>query len=129
VTIKDVDNIPDSVKMSTPVLFPDPGNFLADFTVTCDETSGQLLSLSYNLRYRYVHCAAAGGLGGLYASYAGLVAKIAAILLALCSDTTLAGALDNESPTVSEIGQVSDPAGNQFIGCLFTLHITQFLEV
>ena len=129
VTVKDVDQIPESAAMITPVLFPDPNGYISNIQVTRDEFTGQWNTLTYTMNYRYIHCPAAGGLGGVFASYSGLVTKIAAILLAFASDATLAGAIDNDSPTISELGVIEDPAGNQFLGCLFSLNIKQFLEV
>jgi hypothetical protein len=68
-------------------------------------------------------------LGGVHGSYGGFLSKLAAILLAFASDATLTGALDNDAPTVTGIGVISDPAGNNYLGCKISLRISQFLEV
>lgn len=129
VTILDTDQIPDSLGLDSHILAPMPQGFITGVTVTRDELSGQKLRLSYTLTYRYYHSKMAGGLGGLFGTYAGMVDKAAAILLAFSSDATLTGALDNDLPTLGEFGPVSDPAGNGYHGFDITLRITQLLEV
>lgn len=129
VTVLDIDEIAESMQMSPATLAPRPENFITGISVTRDEMSGQALRLHYTLNYRYYHCAITGGLGGLFGSYPVMIAKIALILLAFCSDASLSGAMDNTEPSVSNIGPVHDPAGSPFHGCEFSLNIMQFLEV
>jgi hypothetical protein len=129
VTILDTDQIPDAVGLDFAVLAPMPEAFITNVEVTRDELSAQKLVLRYTLTYRYYHCKIQGGLGGLFATYAGLITNAAAILLAFSSDATLAGAVDNDMPQVLNIGPVSDPSGNAYHGCDITLRIMQFLEV
>jgi hypothetical protein len=129
VTIKDIDNLTDSNKLSTPLLAPRPENFITDVRVERDEWSAQKLRLSYTLNYRYYHCLLEMGLGGLFASYGGFMTKLAALVLAFSNDAILAGALDKDSPVINGIGPVQDPAGNNYLGCVVSVHILQFLEV
>ncbi len=129
VTIKDVDEIPESLVMSPSVLFPDTNGFITGIRVERDEMTGQWNHLYYTLHYRYIYCSASGGLGGLFASYSGLITKLAAVLLAFASDATLTGAIDNEAPEVSELGIVEDPAGDRYFGFVISLNIKQLLEV
>ena len=65
VTIKDSDEIPDAVTMSTPVLMPDTNGFVTNVSLERSEMTGQWNNLYYTLNYRYVHCTASGGLGGV----------------------------------------------------------------
>ena len=129
VTIKDVDELSDAIGEDFAVLAPMPAGFITNVLVSRDEVTGQKLRLSYTLTYRYYHCKIAGGLGGLFSTFSKLVDNAAAILLAFCNDATLAGALDNEAPTFSTFGPVSDPAGIGYHGFDITLNIMQFLEV
>jgi hypothetical protein len=129
VTIRDIDEVTDSNILGGKILFPQPVDFITDINLIRDEITGQWNTLTYTLHYVYLHCPTAGGLGGLKASYSGLITNAAAILLAFSSDATLSGAMDNGSPRMEGLGIVTDPAGNAYYGCLFVLAITQFLEV
>lgn len=129
VTIRDIDEVTESNILGGKILFPQPAEFITDVNLTRNEMTGQWNTLTYTLHYVYLHCPVSGGLGGLLASYSGLVTNSAAILLAFSSDATLSGAMDNDSPRMEGLGIVTDPAGNSYYGCLFTLNILQFLEV
>jgi hypothetical protein len=129
VSICDVDEISDAVGLDTAVLAPMPAGFISDIALTYDEITQQLCRLEYTLNYRYYHCKIAGGLGGLFATYAGLITNAAAIMLAFSNDATLAGAMNNTAPIISGIGPVTDPTGNGFHGFDISLRIMQFLEV
>jgi hypothetical protein len=125
--ILDTDQIPDTIGLDTHVLAPVPNGFISDVAVTRDELSGQLLRLGYTLRYRYYHCVI--GTNSLFAAYAAVIDAAAAILLAFANDATLAGALDNDGPSIENIGPVADPTGKGYHGFDVVIHITQFLEV
>jgi hypothetical protein len=129
ITIQDVDEIPDSVGMDNHVLAPMPAGFISNVEVTRDELTAQKLRLNYTLTYRYYHCRIAGGVGGLFSTYAGLITSAAAILLAFCNDATLTGALDSDLPQILNIGPVTDPAGSGYHGFDVTLRIHQLLDV
>lgn len=129
VTILDVDEIPDTMGLDNHVLAPMPAGFISDIELTRDEQSAQWLTLKYTLHYRYYHVRIQGGIGGLFAAYSGLITNCAAILLAFGNDATLSGAVDNQEPQITDIGPVSDPAGNAYHGFDISLRITQFLEV
>jgi hypothetical protein len=129
VTVLDTHNITDSIGLGTAILAPMPVEFVSNIELSRDELSGQLLTLRYTLTYRYYHCAIAGGLGGIFGPYSAMITNAAAILKAFASDATLAGAVDNDLPTISNIGPVNDPAGNGFHGFDITIRIMQFLEV
>lgn len=129
VTIKDSDNMTDSVKLSTPTLSPFPAGFVTDIRLSRLEETGQLNLLEYTLNYRYYHCPIEMALGGLHATYGGFITKLAAILLAFASDATLSGALDNQGVQITGIGAIEDPARNVYLGCGISIRISQFLEV
>lgn len=129
ITVKDTDEIPDTIGLDYRVLAPMPEGFITNVELIRDELTGQKLTLKYTLTYRYYHCLIAGALGGLFSTYAGLITNAAAVLLAFSNDATLTGALDNDMPQISGIGPVSDPAGKGYHGFDVSLRITQFLEV
>jgi hypothetical protein len=128
VTIKDIDQVTDSMRMSPKTLCPRPEDYITGLGIVADESSSQWNTLRYTLNYRYYHCAIAGGLGGLFSSYSGLLQKVTLILAAFAKSTSLAGAMDNGKPRVAKIGPVQDPKGNWFLGCEISIDIMQFLE-
>lgn len=129
VGVKDIHEMSDSFKASTPVLFPEPSGFITDVELVRNEMTGQLDTLSYTLHYRFLYCEMAGA-NAYFNSFAGFIAKVALILLAFSSDATLNGAMDNEAPAISEIGVVAKEDENiPFLGCAVSLKIKQFLEV
>jgi hypothetical protein len=129
ITVKDTDEIPESIGLDDRILAPNPSGFISNVELTRDELTGQNLRLTYVLSYRYYHCKIGGGMGGLFGVYAAMITNAAAILLAFSSDATLTGALDNDMPQITDIGPVNDPAGNGYHGFDITLRIMQFLEV
>jgi len=129
ISVKDTDEIPDTIGLDTHILAPMPAGFITGIELIRDELTAQLLTLKYTLTYRYYHCKIGGGMGGLFGTYAGLITNAAAILLAFSKHATLVGALDNDIPQIIDIGAVSDPSGNGYHGFDITLRITQFLEV
>lgn len=129
VTVQDTHEITDTIGLDTHILAPNPAGFISELSISYDELSQQKCRLEYTLNYRYYHCKLAGGLGGLFATYSGLVTTAANILLAFASDVTLTGAMNNTTPVISDIGPVTDPAGNGYHGFDVSIHILQFLEV
>lgn len=129
VTLRDIDQIAASVQMAPATLAPKPGGYITNFKVSTDSFGtggGQKMTLDYTLNYTYYHCQIGSVLD--FGSYSAMVTKIAVILVSLLSNDVVTGALD-QNPRVSDIGPVLDPAGNQYHGCVFSLDITQFVEV
>jgi hypothetical protein len=129
VTVRDIDQIAASVQMAPATLAPKPGGFITNMKVATDSFGtggGQKMTLDYTLNYTYYHCQIGSVLD--FASYSAMVTKIAVILVALMSNDVVTGAFD-QNPKISDIGPVLDPAGNQYHGCVFSLDITQFVEV
>jgi len=128
VTVRDESGVADSMLMTAATLAPRPEKFITGVKITAVEQTKQNLNLIYTLNYRYYHCSMAGGLGGLTASWPGLLKNVARILAALSSHTTLPGSVDNSQPVVETMGPVYDPAGNQFLGAEISISFLQFLE-
>jgi hypothetical protein len=127
VSIKDIDEIPDAIGLDDHVLVPMPENFITNVLLERDELTGQKLRLSYTLTYRYYHCRIQAT--NLLGNYSSMVTYAAAIYLAFSSDVSLAGAVDDMSPTIGQMGPVSDPSGNAYHGFDITINCMQFLEV
>jgi hypothetical protein len=127
VTIKNTDEIADAIALGTSVLAPRPRDFVTDFNVEVEEFSKQNLNLSYTLHYMYYHCRT--GTNALFASYAPMIDKLALIILALCSDVSLSGAMDNGVPHIGTIAAIEDGSGNYYHCCEVSIDIIQFLEV
>ncbi len=129
VSVKDADEIADSIGLGTAILAPRPDDFITGLTITPAELTKQNLDVSYTLHYQYYHCKIAGGLGGMFGVYAAMLAKLALIIKAFANDATLSGAIDNGAPQIGKIGPVVDAAGNTYHGCEISMTVKQFLEV
>jgi hypothetical protein len=129
VTIKDVDEIPQSARLLCPVLLPQPNDFVTDFAPTF-QTFGSngtpKIDLEYTLHYVYLHCEAGAGLSQLEI-YSGLMTKLSAILVALLSNDAVTGLVDMK-PEIGNIGVIEDPTGTQYWGILISLRILEFAQ-
>lgn len=130
VTIKDIDQIPDTASMLCPLLIPDPNGFITDIS-TSFETFGSngsaKINTNYTLNYLFMLCEVGSGLG-TYAAYSGLITKLSAILVAIDSNDSITGAVDMKLNGISNIGVVVDPAGNEFWGLSFSLRILEYSQ-
>ena len=129
VTVRDVDEMSDAIGEDYAVLSPLPPAFISNVVVSRDELTGQKLRVSYTLTYRYYHCRVGGSTSGLSAIFSGMVTNAAAILVAFSSDATLAGAMDNEAPTLAIFGYVADGSNMNYHGFDVTINVMQFLDV
>lgn len=129
VTIKDVDEIPQSVlDRDCPILFPIPGAWLdgGDAVSEDESTFGPAGSRYWETHttLRYVYLRTQIGTGrSINEHYAGAVTDIEAIITAVTAvdvDT-----MDLESITHNPIGTVPDPTGKKFVGCNFSFRFRQ----
>lgn len=126
VTIKDIDEIAASHAAEAAMLAPRPERFVTDFSVAPDELSKQKLTAYYTLNYVYYHTQIGSVLN--FAEYSDMMTNVLAIVSALIQNHVISGATDTETPTVSDIGAVYDPAGNLFFGCVISLRIRQLVN-
>ena len=128
VTIADKDQITVSRIGQAAVLSPRPDGFISGMQLTIDSTgtgATRKATLKYTLNYRYYHCA----IGNLdFASYSACVDKLITIINAILTNDTVTGCVDLELAGVTDIGPVSDPAGNSFHGADIALNITEFIN-
>jgi hypothetical protein len=130
VNVKDIDEIPDSASMLCPVLIPQPNNFVSNTAFTF-ETFGSngaaKMNLEYDLNYVFLYANAGTGVNA-FAPYEGLISKLTTILVAIFSNDAITGAVDVKLGSVGDVGIITDPAGNEYWGVLFTLHVLEYVQ-
>lgn len=130
VTIRDIDQIPDTANMLCPLLIPDPSGFVTDISVsfeTYGSNGSAKVNTNYTLNYIFLFCEVGSGIG-TYAAYSGLITKLSAILVAINSNDSISGAVDMKVNNISNIGVVTDPAGNEFWGLAFSLRVLEYSQ-
>lgn len=128
VTIKDLGDVPPSGERVTPVLFPNPENPISNIECVSESYGGgssRLMDVDYDLNYIYIHTKMGAGRTGLdYLE--GCVTKIQAILDEVLEIDTFTGGVDVLPNTSINITVMSDPAGNNYLGCALTFHVKEF---
>lgn len=130
VTIKDIDEIPQSASMLTPLLIPQPNDFVTDFAVTFQSFGSNgtaKMDMDYSLNYVYLHAEAGSGIG-TFDVYSGLITKLSAIIVAILSNDAITGLVDMQLGGIGNIGIIEDPSGNQYWGVLFSFRIKEFAQ-
>lgn len=130
VTIKDIDQIPDTARMLCPLLIPQPANFVTDLSVsfeTFGSNGGAKINTSYTLNYVFLFCEVGSGIGA-FAAFAGLISKLQSILVAINSNDAISGAVDMKINSIGNIGVITDPAGNEFWGLEFSLRVLEYSQ-
>jgi hypothetical protein len=130
VTMRDIDEIPDSAALLCPLMLPQPDNFVTNLAYS-RETFGSMgaakMNTSYTLNYAYLHCEVGSGLN-TYASYAGIISKLELILETIMSNDVINGAVDIQVESIGNIGVIPDPAGVQYWGLLFSFRVLEFTQ-
>jgi hypothetical protein len=129
VTIKDIDQIPDTARMLCPLLIPKPDNFVTDLSVsfeTFGSNGGAKINTNYTLNYVFLFCEV-GGMGA-FAAFSGLVSKLSAILVAINSNDAITGAVDVKINSIGNIGVITDPAGIEYWGLEFSLRVLEYTQ-
>jgi hypothetical protein len=130
VTIKDINEIPQSARGLCPVVLPQPSNFLSDVAATFQSfgsNGAARIDLSYTLTYVYLHCEAGSGVSQ-YDIYAGLITNLAAIIVAILSNDALTGLVDLKLGGVGSVGVIEDPSAVKYWGVIFTLNVLEFAQ-
>lgn len=129
VTIKDIDQIPEAARLLTPLVIPQPNNFVTDLSVTF-ETFGSngsaKINTNYTLNYVFLFCEV-GGLSA-FAAFSGLIEKLSAILVAIDSNDAISGAVDVKINSIGNLGVITDPAGVEFWGLEFSLRVLEYTQ-
>ncbi len=130
ITIKDIDQIPDTARMLTPLLIPQPNNFITDLSVsfeTFGSNGGAKINTTYTLNYVFLFCEAGSGIKA-FEAFGGLVSKLQDILVAINSNDAISGAVDIKIGTIGNIGVITDPAGVEFWGLEFSLRVLEYTQ-
>lgn len=132
VSIKDIHDIPPAaLPLRTPVLFPDPLNFVSSFSMERNSYGGgstAKMTVTYTLNYTFCFTPIGDGRNAGLDHYDEMVAKAALILDAILAIDTLSGAIDITPQSVVEFGPVPDPAGFMHLGCRLALTVQEFVN-
>jgi hypothetical protein len=130
VTIKDIDEVPQSAQMLCPLLIPRPNDYITELTATRQSFGGggsAKLNLSYTLNYVYLHAETGSGISQLDI-YSGMITKLSAIIVAILTNDAITGLVDLELQTITDIGTIQDPSGNNYWGAIFALKVLEFAQ-
>jgi hypothetical protein len=128
VTIKDLDAVPPSAIRLTPVLFPAPENPISNFLATRESFGGgssALVNVEYDLNYIFLYCELGSGRTGLDWLEDRML-KVQAIYDEVLEIDVITGAVDVWPTGNVQFITLTDPAGNQYLGCAMTFHVTEF---
>lgn len=121
---------PAEVTRITPVLFPEPLNFITDFVMERNSFGGgsvAKMTVTYRLHYTFCYAAVGSGRTGLDV-FTDMVEAAALILDKVLAVDTMDGTIDIQPIETVEFGPVPDPAGNQYLGCRFAFQVMEFVN-
>ena len=131
VTVRDIDQIPESALPILPVLYPRPNEFITNLKwsrETYGADSAAAMNLTYVLHYHYLHAVVGSG-GGLLSVYSGLITNLVKILAAIFDDSNPSGAVDMQLVSISSVGVLTDPAGEtKYHGVEISLQVTEYIQ-
>lgn len=130
VTIKDYDNIPDNAVGLCPVMLPQPNGYITDIAPSFESfgsNGSARMNLAYTLNYVFLHSEIGSGINA-YAAFGDLMTKLAGIFVAIMSNDAISGAVDVRLQSVGNVGVVTDPAGNEYWGILFSLRVLEYVQ-
>lgn len=130
VTIKDIDEIPEDAAMLTPILFPQPPGFITDIAPsfeTFGSNGAAKMNLEYTLNYVYLHAPVGSGINA-FAPYAGMITKLAAIIVAIMSNDAITGLVDLKLNALPNLGIVTSPNDVDYWGVLISLRVTEYVQ-
>jgi len=128
ITLRDIDQIPPNASLLCPLLIPQPNDFVTDIStefVSFGSNGTAKINMQYTLNYVYLHAEAGSGVG-TYDVYSGLITNLAKIIVAILSNDAVTGAVDVSLQSISNIGVINDPAGNEYWGVLFSLRVLEY---
>ena len=132
VRILDLDQVPDALtERDCPVLFPEPLNYVTEFSVERNSTGADLTEARktayYTLNYTFAYMPVGSGRTGL-SRYDDMIRKLFAIIDQVILNSTITGLVDIEPQEMVELGPVPDPAGNQFLGARLRFRCMEFIN-
>ena len=129
VTIKDINQIPEAARLLTPLVIPQPNNFVTDLSAefeTFGSNGSAKINTNYTLNYVFLFCEV-GGLSA-FSAFSGLIEKLSAILVAIHSNDAISGAVDVKINSIGNLGVITDPAGVEFWGLEFSLRVLEYTQ-
>ena len=130
ITMKDIDQVPDSAQMLCPIMFPQPDNFITNINVervTVGSGGTAKMDMTYTLNYVFLQAEMGAGISA-FSMYSNIVSNLAAILVKIFASDNITGAVDLTLNSIGEIGTISDPSGNQYWGVLLSFNILEFVQ-
>jgi hypothetical protein len=130
VTMKDIDEIPPSGNMLTPIMFPNPDSFITNLSVTRMSLGGggaAALDMTYVMNYVFLQSRAGAGISP-FDAYSKVITNLAVILVAMLTNDNITGPVDFEVNDIGNIGVIEDPAGKQFWGVLLSFKVTEHVQ-
>ena len=130
ITMRDIDQVPDSAQMLCPIMFPQPDNFITNINVervTVGSGGTAKMDMTYTLNYVFLQAEMGAGISA-FSMYSNIVSNLAAILVKMFASDNITGAVDLTLNSIGEIGTISDPSGNQYWGVLLSFNILEFVQ-
>ena len=130
VTIKDLNAIPDTASMLTPIVFPQPNGYMTNVAMTFESfgsNGAAKMNFEYDLNYVFLYAEVGSGINA-FAPYSGLMTKLALILVTIFSNDAISGLVDMKLGSVGNVGVIADPTDKNFWGVLFTLHVLEYSQ-
>jgi hypothetical protein len=129
VTIKDLDQIPDSVNNGDcPMVIPNPDGFMSSPELeraAMSSGTSSVWDIRYTITYRFLHSEIGLGMG-LLDKYHLMVDKVMDFVDKILISDSVTGLVDLELEDISSFGPVSDPSGKMFHGCDIMLRVLEF---
>jgi len=129
--IKTEATIPESAANLGQIMFPNPDNFLTDFSVeqaTYGSNGTEKQDVHYTMSWVFVSNPV-GSNRNLGANYDILLADAMKIVNSIVTNDTLSGAVDLRFDGFDAFGMITDPSGNSFFGAIIKLRAMEFYEV
>jgi len=130
VSIADYDTIPVDCTRLTPVIFPNPENFVSGLEVRRDSSgsmaTGQL-TVEYTLTYRLCH-SEVGAMRVNLEAYDAMVNAAFAFVDVVLDNDVVTGLVDLQVQDALNFGPVLDVAGNLYHGCDIALRVMEFVR-
>jgi len=125
--IYDIDDIPDAISGRKPVLIPHP-DMVENVEIVRDSMGAEsaLMTMSYILKMRLCYAPAGAGRGLQYLSK--VVQMVGLIVDATVGVSTFTGATTFDWNNLDFLGNVTDPAGNEFYGADISFNVTEFIN-
>jgi len=130
VTIKNIDQIPESARLLTPLIVPVPNGFITSVKpemMSYGSNGSPKIDCTYSLNYAFLYAEIGSGINA-FAPYEGLLTKLELILETILGNDTVNGLVDMQLENIGDIGTIEDPAGGKYWGCNFTLRCLEHAQ-